>query len=494
MKDYIMAVDQGTTGTRAMIVNKGGEIVEKAYLEFPQIYPRPGWVEHDPASIWATTEQVMKKVIKTSGISPISIRGIGITNQRETTLLWDKKTLEPVHNAIVWQCRRSTQICDQLKKQGYLSFFQERTGLVLDAYFSGTKLKWLFDEYPDLWKRAKSGEIAFGTVDSWLIAKLTHGKVHITDYTNASRTLLFNIHKKNWDTEILKILDIPYEILPQITSSACVIGQTDQKIFESAIPIAGIAGDQQAALFGQGCFYKGQAKNTYGTGCFLLMNIADTELEPQEGLLLTIACDEKGNPCYCLEGSIFTAGAVIQWLRDELKLIHDATESQRLAEAVEDTHGVYLVPAFSGLGAPHWDMHARGAILGITRGANRSHIVRAALEGIAYQVKDMIVSFENSTNLKFEKLRVDGGASKNDFLMQFQADICDCIIDRSHYVESTGMGAAFLAGIATEFWSSGSEIAGLIKSEKVFKPGIDEAKRQALYEGWLDAVERIKSS
>ncbi len=493
MKNYIMVADQGTTGSRAMIVNRGGEIIEKAYSEFPQIYPRPGWVEHDPESIWTTTEQVMKKVIKTSGISPNDIQGIGITNQRETTLLWDKKTLKPVHNAIVWQCRRSTQICDELKKQGYLSFFQKRTGLVLDAYFSATKLKWLFDKYPEIWKRAKAGKIAFGTIDSWLIAKLTHGKVHITDYTNASRTLMFNIHEKKWDTEILKILDIPYEVLPRITSSASVVGQTHPEIFGTAIPIAGIAGDQQAALFGQGCFYKGQAKNTYGTGCFLLMNMADTKLEPQEGLLLTIACDEEGSPCYCLEGSIFTAGAVIQWLRDEMKIIHDATESQKLAEKVEDTHGVYLVPAFSGLGAPYWDMHARGAILGITRGANCAHIVRAALEGIAYQVKDLIITFEKSTNLKFEKLRVDGGASKNDFLMQFQADIVGCIIDRSQHIESTGMGAAFLAGIATEFWSPGSEIARMRKSEKVFKPRINGAKRQALYRGWLDAVERVRS-
>jgi glycerol kinase len=494
MGKYIMVADQGTTGSRAMIVNKSGEIVEMAYSEFPQIYPRPGWVEHDPEVIWTTTEQVMKGVIEGSGINPNEIQGIGITNQRETTLLWDKKTLKPVHNAIVWQCRRSTQICDELKKQGHMPLFQERTGLVLDAYFSGTKLKWLFDQYPEIGKRAKAGEIAFGTIDSWLIAKLTHGKVHITDYTNASRTLMFNIHEKKWDSEILRILDIPDEVLPQITSSASVVGVTHPQIFGTSIPIAGIAGDQQAALFGQGCFYRGQAKNTYGTGCFLLMNLADTKIEPKDGLLLTIACDEGGNPCYCLEGSIFTAGAAVQWLRDEIRLIQDAAESQKLAEEVEDTHGVYLVPAFSGLGAPYWDMHARGAILGITRGANRAHIVRAALEGIAYQVKDLMTTFEDSTVMKFEKLRVDGGASKNDFLMQFQADIVGCTIDRSRYIESTGMGAAFLAGIATEFWSPGSEIGGLRRSEKVFKPRIDEAKRQALYDGWLDAVERVKSS
>lgn len=494
MKNYIMVADQGTTGSRAMIVDSSGKVVEKAYSEFPQIYPKPGWVEHDPEVIWTTTEQVMKRVLKRSQIEPDAIQGIGITNQRETTVLWDKKTLKPVHNAIVWQCRRSAHLCEELKGQGYLPFFQQRTGLVLDAYFSGTKLKWLFDQYPEIRKRAKAGEIAFGTVDSWLIAKLTHGKVHITDYTNASRTLMFNIHKKEWDTEILKILDIPEEVLPQITSSACVVGQTQPEIFGAAIPIAGIAGDQQAALFGQGCFYKGQAKNTYGTGCFLLMNIADNKLEPQGGLLLTIACDEEGNPCYCLEGSIFTAGAVVQWLRDEMKLIHDAAESQKLAEDVEDTHGVYLVPAFSGLGAPYWDMHARGAILGITRGANCAHIVRAALEGIAYQVKDLILTFEDATGMKFDKLRVDGGASKNDFLMQFQADIVGCTIERSQHIESTGRGAAYLAGLATEFWPSGSEIAGLIKSERVFKPRIDKKKRQALYDGWLDAVKRVKTS
>ena len=493
MSNYIMAIDQGTTGSRVMIVDKAGRIVSSEYAEFPQIYPQPGWVEHNPEVIWDTTLMVMQNAVKASGISPQNIQGIGITNQRETTVLWDKDTLKPVYNAIVWQCRRSAPICDALKQNGLENEFQDKTGLVLDAYFSGSKVKWLFDEIPDLKTRAENGKIAFGTIDTWLIAKLTRGKVHATDYTNASRTLMFNIHEKAWDQDLLKHLGIPMEILPDVVSSAQIIGQIDSDILGAAIPIAGIAGDQQAALFGQGCFSQGQAKNTYGTGCFFLLNIADKKIVPGEGLILTLACGPDGKPCYALEGSVFIAGAVVQWLRDGMGLIAGAEETQGIAQSVTDTQGVYLVPAFAGLGAPHWDMYARGGILGITRGATRAHIVRAALEAIAFQVRDLMGAFENVAQIKFHELRVDGGACKNDFLMQFQADILNCSINRSQYIESTGMGAAFLAGLATEYWSTPNEIEALRQSDKIFEPKIGEAERDRLYQGWLEAVERVKS-
>lgn len=494
MGKYIMAIDQGTTGTRIMIVNKEGEIVSKAYSEFPQIYPKPGWVEHDAEVIWDTTVAVMNQALKSSSINPGDIMGIGITNQRETTVLWDKNTLKPIHNAIVWQCRRSAGICDELKEKGYAGLFHEKTGLVLDAYFSGTKVKWLMDEIPGLRERARTGEIAFGTIDTWLIAKLTRGKIHATDYTNASRTLLFNIHDKVWDNELLEILDIPAAMLPKVVDSAQIIGNTDPTILGCEIPIAGIAGDQQAALFGQGCFYEGQAKNTYGTGCFLLLNIGNEKIAPKNGLIMTLACDEAGKPCYALEGSIFIAGAVVQWLRDGLGLIENASATGAIAMSVEDSHGVYMVPAFAGLGAPYWDMYARGAILGITRSTTKAHVVRAALEGIAYQVKDLISAFEESTDSSFANLKVDGGACMNDFLMQFQADILGCPIDRSKYIESTGMGAAFLAGIATHFWEPGEMIGKLRGSDKTFTPSISREDRDRLYQGWTEAVGRVKSN
>lgn len=494
MGKYIMAIDQGTTGSRIMIVNKQGEIISKAYSEFPQIYPKPGWVEHDPEVIWDTTTEVMNQALEASSINPADIIGIGITNQRETTVLWEKDTLKPVHNAIVWQCRRSAAICDDLKKKGYGDLFHEKTGLLLDAYFSGTKVKWLLDEIPGLRIRAAKGEIAFGTIDTWLIAKLTRGRIHATDYTNASRTLLFNIHDKTWDQEILDLLDIPVSMLPEVVNSAGIIGNTDPSLLGCEIPIAGIAGDQQAALFGQGCFTEGQAKNTYGTGCFLLLNIGNKKIAPKSGLIMTLACDEQGRPCYALEGSIFIAGAVVQWLRDGLGLIEDASVTGSIASSVEDSHGVYMVPAFAGLGAPHWDMYARGAILGITRSTTKAHIVRAALEGIAYQVKDLISAFEESTMSSFSDLKVDGGACLNDFLMQFQADILGCPIDRSKYIESTGMGAAFLAGIATGLWESGEMIRNLRGSDKLFTPNIPKEERDRLYQGWTEAVNRVKSS
>ncbi|MFY9398164.1 MAG: glycerol kinase GlpK [Desulfomonilia bacterium] len=492
MSRYIMAIDQGTTGTRVMILDRSGDVVSMAYTEFPQIYPKAGWVEHDPEVIWSTTRSMMEQALNRAGVGPQDIAGIGITNQRETTVLWDKKTLKPVHNAIVWQCRRSASICDELKSRGLGPLFQERTGLVIDAYFSGTKIKWLLDNVPGLRARARTGEIAFGTIDSWLIARLTGGRVHATDHTNASRTLLYNIHGKRWDPELLELLDIPSEILPEVVSSSGVVGSTDKALLGREIPIAGIAGDQQAALFGQGCFEKGEAKNTYGTGCFLLLNTGAERIEPKGGLILTLACDERGGPCYALEGSIFVAGAVIQWLRDSLGLIENASQTSALASSVPDTEGVYMVPAFSGLGAPHWDMYARGAILGLTRGTAKAHIVRAALEGIAYQVRDLVSAFEDSTAGSFKELRVDGGASLNDFLMQFQADINGFPIDRSKYVESTGVGAAFLAGIATGFWRPGEEIRSLRKTDKRFSPAIDPNRRDALYRGWLEAVERVK--
>jgi glycerol kinase len=494
MRKFIMAIDQGTTGTRVMIVDKKGAIAASAYTEFPQIYPKPGWVEHNAEIIWDSTMQVMQQAFKDADITGADIQGIGITNQRETSVLWDRKTLKPVHNAIVWQCRRSAGICDALKEKGLEPLFQEKTGLVLDAYFSGTKVKWLLDEHPEIRVRAEAGELAFGTIDTWLIAKLTGGRVHVTDFTNASRTLMFNIHEKKWDKELLGHLNIPESLLPKVVYSSEIIGESDAHVTGAAIPIAGIAGDQQAALFGQGCFSEGQAKNTYGTGCFMLLNVGGKKIEPKSGLIMTLACDSAGKPCYALEGSIFIGGAVMQWLRDGLGLVSSAAESQAIAESVKDTNGVYLVPAFAGLGAPYWDMYARGGILGITRGTTRAHIIRAALEGIAFQVKDLIGAFENVSGEKFTELRVDGGACRNNFLMQFQADTLGCPIDRSSYIESTGMGAAFLAGIATGFWPSSDEIRKLRKSDKVFYPKINEEARNKMYDGWIDAVNRVKSS
>jgi glycerol kinase len=494
MNGYVLAIDQGTTGSRVMVINHKGQVVGLAYSEFPQIYPKPGWVEHDPEVIWETTLGVMRKALETAYVKASEIVAIGITNQRETTVLWERDTLKPVHNAIVWQCRRSAEICDTLKDKGYEHLFHEKTGLVLDAYFSGTKVKWLLDTIPGLRSRAKSGEIAFGTIDTWLIAKLTKGRLHVTDYTNASRTLMYNIHDKSWDDEILTILDVPRVMLPRVVPSAEIIGKSDPDVTGVAIPIAGIAGDQQAALFGQGCFDDGQAKNTYGTGCFLLLNVGDKKIDPKNGLILTLACDSTGKPCYALEGSVFIAGAVVQWLRDGLALIADAAQCQSIAESVADSHGVYMIPAFAGLGAPYWDMYARGAIMGITRSTSKAHIVRAALEGIAYQVKDLTGAFEQCTGRPFTEMKVDGGACRNDFLMQFQSDILGYPVDRSNHIESTGMGAAYLAGIATGFWKSGNEIRALRGSDRIFVPKIDETTRGKMYSGWKEAVTRVISN
>jgi glycerol kinase len=493
MEKYIMAIDQGTTGSRVLIVNAAGRVIADAYAEFPQIYPRPGWVEHDAEVIWSTVRTLMGRALAAAALTADRIAGLGITNQRETTVVWEKRTLRPVHNAIVWQCRRSAGICETLKAAGLEATFRERTGLLLDAYFSGTKLKWLLDEVAGLRARAEFGELAFGTVDSWLIARLTGGRRHVTDYTNASRTLMFNIHDRTWDPELLGLLDIPTALLPEVTASAQVVGFTDAQIAGAEIPIAGIAGDQQAALFGQACFEAGQAKNTYGTGCFLLVNTGRQRPDPGPGLLLTLASDRGGRPCYALEGSVFIAGAVVQWLRDGLGLIQKADETQVLAQSVPDTQGVYLVPAFAGLGAPHWDMYARGGILGITRGTTRAHIVRAALESIAYQTRDLVGALAEATGKALGELRVDGGACRNDFLMQFQADLLGCPVNRAGSLESTAMGAVFLAGLGVGFWDSADDIAALRQSEKIFRPHMSDEDRQRLVRGWCEAVERIKS-
>jgi glycerol kinase len=488
-----MSIDQGTTGSRVLVVNPAGHIIANAYAEFPQIYPRPGWVEHDPEAIWQTSLGVMRQALASANVGLNRIAALGVTNQRETTVIWDKRSLRPVHNAIVWQCRRSAVICEKLKAEGLEGMFRERTGLLLDAYFSGTKVKWLLDEVPGLRARAEFGELAFGTVDSWLIARLTGGRRHVTDYTNAARTLMFNIHDRAWDLDLLDVLDIPAALLPEAVPSAHVAGLTDADVVGAEVPIAGIAGDQQAALFGQACFERRQAKNTYGTGCFLLVNLGGERVDPGPGLLLTLACDRSGQPCYALEGSVFIAGAVVQWLRDGLGVIRTAAETQALAESVADTQGVYVVPAFAGLGAPHWDMYARGGILGITRGTSRAHIVRAALESIAFQTGELSAAIENATGFGLSELRVDGGACRNDFLMQFQADLLGCPVNRSRYLESTGMGAAFLAGLSMGIWKAPEAIAALRTSEKIFHPNIDQSHRKQLYRGWMEAVERVKS-
>jgi glycerol kinase len=493
LEKYIMAIDQGTTGTRVLIVNSVGRIVANAYAEFAQIYPRPGWVEHDAEVIWGTVRTLMGRALAAAALTADRIAALGITNQRETTVLWDRKTLVPVHNAIVWQCRRSAGICEKLKADGLAKPFRERTGLLLDAYFSGTKIKWMLDEVPGLRARARFGEIAFGTIDAWLIARLTSGRVHATDYTNASRTLMFNIHDRTWDPDLLHYLDVPGAVLPEVVASARVAGHTDAAVVGAEIPIAGIAGDQQAALFGQACFEAGQAKNTYGTGCFLLVNAGRQRPDPGPGLLLTLACDRTGQPCYALEGSVFIAGAVVQWLRDGLGLIQNADETHMLAQSVPDTQGVYLVPAFAGLGAPHWDMYARGGILGITRGTTRAHIVRAALESIAYQTRDLVGALAEATGMALSELRVDGGACRNDFLMQFQADLLGCPVNRANTLESTAMGAAFLAGLGIGFWDSAGDIAALRQSEKIFRPHMSDEDRKRMVRGWCEAVERVKS-
>ncbi|MBN2223659.1 MAG: glycerol kinase GlpK [Deltaproteobacteria bacterium] len=492
-KEYIMAIDQGTTGSRVYIFNDKGEVVGSAYKEFTQIYPRPGWVEHNPLEIYKSVQETMLDACVRSEVELTSIYAIGITNQRETTVLWDRKTGEPIHNAVVWQCRRTADICDDLKKRGYEELFKKKTGLVLDAYFSGTKVKWILDNVKGSRDRARKGEILFGTIDTWLMYKLSGGTIHATDYTNASRTLLFNIEQKQWDNEILDILDIPERVLPEVKNSAGNFGNTASVLpMGREVPITGVAGDQQAALFGQGCTKPGTAKNTYGTGCFLL-SVTDGLVHSHNGLLTTIACSDTGKPVYALEGAVFIAGAVIQWLRDELGIIRNAAETDELARKVADTNGVYIVPAFVGLGAPYWDMHARGGILGITRGANRSHIVRAALEAIAYQARDLVEVINEESGKKLSTLRVDGGAANNDFLMQFQADILGIPVDRPKMTETTAAGAAYLAGLGSKFWNSASDLGQCRRIEKVFKPNMEKSRRDRLYSGWKEAVKRVST-
>lgn len=490
-RKYIMALDQGTTSSRAILFDKEGNVVATSQKEFTQFYPQVGWVEHNPMEIWGSQSGVMREVLETNSIRPEEVCAIGITNQRETTIVWEKSTGKPVYNAIVWQCRRTSEICDELKEKGYEKLIKDKTGLILDAYFSATKIKWILDNVEGAREKAENGELLFGTVDTWLIWNLTRGKVHVTDYTNAARTMLYNIKELKWDDEILEILDIPKSMLPDVKPSSYVYGHTDEGMLSGAqIPIAGCAGDQQAALFGQTCFEEGSAKNTYGTGCFMLMNTGENIVESKHGLLTTIAWGVDGKVEYALEGSIFIGGASIQWLRDELRVLYDAKQSEFYANSVKDTNGVYVVPAFAGLGAPYWDMYARGAIMGLTRGANRAHLVRATLESIAYQVKDVLNAMQEDSGLKLKDLRVDGGASSNNFLMQFQSDILDVNIDRPKVVETTALGAAYLAGLAVEFYNNKDEIKKSWIIDREFIPNMSDDKRNLLYKGWKKAVSR----
>ncbi|MGM0420409.1 MAG: glycerol kinase GlpK [Bacillota bacterium] len=490
MSEYILAIDQGTTSTRSIIYNHAGRIIGQSQQEFKQHYPRSGWVEHDPSDIWVSTLGVMAGAIKDAQIDPADIAAIGITNQRETTLIWDKNTSEPIHNAIVWQCRRTEDICADLKKRGLEPKFNQKTGLVLDPYFSGTKIKWLLDNVEGARERAENGDLIFGTIDSWLIWKLSGGKKHITDATNASRTLIYNIHEHKWDEELLDILDIPANILPEVVSSSEVYTTTvAHHFFGQEVPIAGIAGDQQAATFAQSCFNEGMTKITIGTGAFLLMNTGNEPYISENGLLTTIAWQIGDEVTYALEGSIFNAGSAIQWLRDELSLIEDSGDSEFFARKVDDTDGVYLVPAFTGLGAPHWHPKARGTMVGISRGTTKNHLIRATLEAIVYQSRDLLIAMVEDTGIKFKEIRVDGGASANNFLLQFLADMSDSEVQRPVDTETTAAGSAFLAGLAVGFWENIEEIKKIRKIERTFEPNLSDAKREKLYKGWRKAIQ-----
>lgn len=492
MGKYILALDQGTTSSRAIIFNKEQEIVQLSQKEFTQIYPQAGWVEHDPGEIWNSQREVILDVLKKSNISKNDISAIGITNQRETALIWDRTTGEPVYNAICWQCTRTSNICNEIMESGFNKYIKDNTGLVVDAYFSATKVKWILDNVEGVRIRAENGDLLFGTIDTWLLWKLTNGEKHLTDYTNASRTMMFNIKTLEWDKEILKYLDIPEAILPKVTNSSTIFGLTDLGFKDDIlVPIGGMAGDQQAALFGQKCFNSGDMKNTYGTGCFLLMNTGNKIIESKHGLLTTIGIGINGKIDYALEGSVFVAGAVLQWIRDELGLIKNAEESEIIANSVKDNNGVYIVPAFVGMGAPYWDMYARGGIIGLTRDSNKNHIIRAALESICYQSKDLIVAMENDIGKRCENLRVDGGATKNNFLMQFQADILNTKVIRPYNVETTALGAALLAGLATNYWKNKEEIINTSWENKIFKPLMKKEVINKNYEGWKMAVEKI---
>lgn len=488
MGKYVMALDAGTTSNRCILFNKKGEIVSSAQKEFTQYFPKPGWVEHDANEIWSNQLGVAVEAMQKVGAEASDIAAIGITNQRETAIVWDKNTGEPIYHAIVWQCRRTSEYCDALKEKGLTEMFRKKTGLIIDAYFSGTKVKWILDHVQGARERAKRGELLFGTVETWLIWKMTKGTIHVTDYSNASRTLLYNINTLEWDKDILEELDIPEAMLPQVKPSSCVYGVTDSSFFGGEIPIAGAAGDQQSALFGQTCFSEGDAKNTYGTGCFLLMNTGEKPVFSKNGLVTTIAWGLDGKVNYALEGSVFVAGAVIQWLRDELRLIDSAEDSEYMARKVKDTNGCYVVPAFTGLGAPYWDQYARGTIVGLTRGVNKCHIIRASLESMAYQVHDVIEAMQADSGIELNSLKVDGGASANNFIMQAQADMIQVPVKRPVCVETTAMGAAYLAGLAVGYWNNKDEIIENWNIDRVFQPQITKEERDRKTKGWKKAV------
>lgn len=491
---YIMALDQGTTSSRAILFDQSGGIFHTAQQEFPQYFPKSGWVEHNPEEIWSSILSVIAGVLSEKNVSADQVAGIGITNQRETTVVWDKNTGVPIYNAIVWQSRQTAAICEELKAKGYNDLFREKTGLLIDAYFSGTKVKWILDNVEGAREKAEKGDLLFGTIDTWLIWKLTGGKVHVTDYTNASRTLMYNIHELKWDEQLLDILGVPASMLPEVHPSSEVYGKTDAvHFFGQEVPIAGVAGDQQAALFGQACFEKGMVKNTYGTGCFMLMNTGEKAVKSENGLLTTIAWGVDGKVTYALEGSIFVAGSAIQWLRDGLRMFRTAAESERYAEKVESTEGVYVVPAFVGLGTPYWDSDVRGAVFGLTRGTQKEHFIRATLESLAYQTKDVLDAMEVDSGISLKTLRVDGGAVANNFLMQFQSDLLDVPVERPSVSETTALGAAYLAGLAVGFWESTEAIAKHWNLNKQFNPEMDEDKRQELYTGWQKAVRAAQS-
>jgi glycerol kinase len=488
-KRYVLAIDQGTTSSRAILFNQAGNIVGVAQKEFTQLFPKPGWVEHDGLEIWSSVVSVIGEVLTSQNVSAEEVAAIGITNQRETTVVWDKKSGIPIYHAIVWQSRQTAEICEDLKKAGYNDLFRDKTGLLIDAYFSGTKVKWILDHVEGARERARRGELLFGTIDTWLIWKLSGGKAHVTDYTNASRTLLYNIYELQWDEELLSLLDVPKAMLPEVRSSSEIYAHTDKNLFFGVeAPISGAAGDQQAALFGQACFEEGMAKNTYGTGCFMLMNTGTTAVRSEHGLLTTIAWGIGGQVEYALEGSIFVAGSAIQWLRDGLRMLKTAADSEQYATRITSSEGVYVVPAFVGLGTPYWDSEVRGAIFGLTRGTSKEHFVRATLESLAYQTRDVLTAMEADSGITLKKLRVDGGAVKNNFLMQFQSDLLGVPVDRPVVNETTALGAAYLAGLAVGFWKDKQEIANNWSVERAFEVGMTEEERDDLYRGWKKAV------
>ena len=494
MGRYVLAIDQGTTGSTVLVFDRRGRVVSRAYSEFRQYYPKPGWVEHDPEEIWDVTLRVMRTALRRRRIAPADLVAMGITNQRETTVVWNRRSGKPIHRAIVWQDRRTASLCEELKAGGRIATFRQKTGLVIDPYFSATKIRWLLDHVKDAQASAEAGELLFGTIDSWLVWKLTGGRVHATDFTNASRTLLFNIEEKRWDDELLKVFHVPPTMLPKVVSSTGVLAETEPRLLGGqAIPIAGIAGDQQAALFGQGCFRPGMVKNTYGTGCFLLMPTGAVPVASTRGLLTTLACGVDGQPVYAVEGSIFVAGAAIQWLRDGLGWIRTAAETEQCARRTPDTLGVYVVPAFVGLGAPYWDPEARGAIVGLTRGVKREHIIRATLDSLAYQTRDVVDTMVAESGKPLETLRTDGGACQNDFLMQFQADMLDVAVDRPETIETTATGAAFLAGLGVGFWKSTADLDHVRNVDRGFRPKMKTAERERLYAGWKRAVAMVRT-